>query len=117
MPRGDPLFDSTTGKGRVVEVRGDYRDALLVKRNRTVVWLVESFGGIAPEPLARLRRHSRFVKSKGASDRTEYGTSRLSPQSYLTHHTQHISMAAIRANAKNMRNQIACLKQRACSPA
>ena len=114
---GDPLFDSTTGKGRVVGVDGHYRDALLVKRNRTVVWLVESFGGIAPEPHGRLRRHSRFVKSKGASDRTEYGTSRLSPRSYLTHHTQRISTAATRANAKNMRNQIACLKQRACSPA
>ena len=55
-----------------------------------------------------------FYRETDARDRTEYGTSRLSPQSYLTHHTQHISMAAIRANAKNMRNQIACLKQRAC---
>jgi len=114
---GDPLFDSTTGKGRVVEVRGHYRDALLVKRNRVVVWLVEVFGGIAPEPNARLRRHARFVKTMGARDRTEYGTSRLSPRSYYTHHTQRISAAAVRANAKNMRNQIACLKQRACGAA
>ena len=113
----DPLFDSTTGKGRVVEVRGHYRDALLVKRNLVVVWLVEVLGGIAPEPLARLRRHARRTKTKGAVDRTKYGASRISPRSYLTHHTQRISAGVVRANVKNMRNQIANLKQRACSAA
>ena len=91
-----------------------HRDALLVKRDRTVVWLVESFGGIAPEPFARLRRHARLAKTRGAVDRTKYGTSRISPRSYLTHHTQRISASVVRANVKNMRNQIACLKQRAC---
>ena len=59
----DPPFDPVTGKGRVVEVRGHYRDALLVKRNRVVVWLVECFGGIAPEPFARLRRHARLYRT------------------------------------------------------
>ena len=91
----------------MVEVRGHYRDALLVKRNRVVVWLVECLGGIAPEPFARLRRHARLAKTRGAVDRTKYGTSRSSPGSYLTHHTQGISAAVVRANAKNMRNQIA----------
>ena len=94
-----------------------HRDALLVKRNRVVVWLIECFGGIAPEPLARLRRHARLAKTRGAVDRTKYGTSRTSPRSYLTHHTQRISAAAVRADAKNARVQIACLKQRVCAAA
>ena len=109
----DPPFDSTTGKGRVAAVRGHYHDALLVKRNRVVVWLVESTGGIAPQPLARLRRLARSAKVKGARDGTKYGLSRRSPRSYLTHHTQRISAAATRSNAKNMRIQADCIKQRA----
>ena len=66
---GDPPFDPATGKGRVIEVRGHYRDALLVKRNRTVVWLVESFGGIAPEPHGRLRRPSGGAAAQRARRR------------------------------------------------
>ena len=109
----DPPFDPATGKGRVAAVRGHYHDALLVKRNRVVVWLVESTGGIAPQPLARLRRLARLAKVRGARDGTQYGLSRRSPRSYLTHHTQRISAAATRSNAKNMRAQANCLKQRA----
>ena len=90
---------------------------LLIKRNRVIVWLVETTGGIAPEPLSRLRRNARLAKTKGARDRTNYGISRVSPRSYLIHHTQRISVAAVRANAKNMRDQIACLKQSACTTA
>ena len=50
-------------------------------------------------------------------DRTKYGASRISPRSYLTHHTQRIAAGVVRANVKNMRDQIACLKQRVCSTA
>ena len=74
-------------------------------------------GGIAPEPLARLRRNARFTKTKGARDSTNYGLARVSPHSYLTHHTQRISAAAVRADAKNARVQIACLKQSVCAAA
>ena len=109
----DPPFDPATGHGRVAAVRGHYHHALLVKRNRVVVWLVESTGGIAPQPLARLRRLGRLAKIQGARDSTKYGLSRRSPRSYLTHHTQRISAAATRSNAKNMRAQLHCLKQRA----
>ena len=93
----DPPFDPATGHGRVAAVRGHYHHALLVKRNRVVVWLVESTGGIAPQPLARLRRLGRLAKIKGARDSTKYGLSRRSPRSYLTHHTQRISAAATRS--------------------
>ena len=114
---GDPPFDSTTGLGRVDGVKGDYFDALARKHNKCIVYLVECTGGIAPEPLARLRRNARFAKTKGARDSTKYGLARVSPHSYLTHHTQRISAAAVRADAKNARVQIACLKQSVCAAA
>ena len=113
----DPPFDSTTGRGRVDEVRGDYYDALAIKRNPVIVWLVESMGGIAPQPHARLRRNARLAKSKGARDGTKYGLSRASPRAYLVHHMQQISVAAVRADAKNARVQLAILKQHVCTTA
>ena len=79
------------------------------------MWLVECFGGIAPQPFARLRRNARLAKTKGACDRTKYGLSLVSPRSYLAHHVQRISAAAVLTDAKNIRAQIMCLKQRACS--
>ena len=119
-PRGaasDPPFDSTTGHGRVDGVKGHYYDALVIKRNPTIVYLVEASGGIAPHPLARLRRNARFAKTKGARDSTKYGLARVSPRSDYTHHTQRISAAAVRADDKNARVQIACLKQSVCAAA
>ena len=98
-------------------MRGDYYDALAIKRNPVIVWLVESMGGIAPQPHARLRRNARLAKSKGARDGTKYGLSRASPRAYLVHHMQQISVAAVRADAKNARVQLAILKQRVCTTA
>ena len=73
------------------------------KHDPTIVYLVECSGGIAPEPLARLRRNARFAKTKGARDSTNYGLARVSPRSYFTHHTQRISAAAVRADPKKAR--------------
>ena len=56
-----------------------------IKRLMIIVYLVEASGGIAPQPLARLRRNARFAKTKGARDSTKYGTTRVSPRSYFTH--------------------------------
>ena len=109
---GDPPFNSAIGKGRIQPVVGDYRDALVNKGNRVIVWVVESTGGIAPEPYGRLRRNARFAKSKNARDGTTYGFSRLSPRSYLQHHTQRISAAAVVSDAQNGRHEVSCLKQR-----
>ena len=113
----DPPFDATTGHGRVEAVKGHYHDALVVKRNKVVVWLVEASGGIAPQPLARLHRNSRLAASRGARDRTKYGLSRASPRSYLTHHIQRIAFAAVRANAKHARWMISCFKTSVCTGA
>ena len=107
----------TSSPGRVEAVKGHYHDALVIKRNKVVVWLVEASGGIAPQPLARLHRNSRLAASRGARDRTKYGLSRASPRSYLTHHIQRIAFAAVRANAKHARWMISCYKMRVCSAA
>ena len=113
----DPPFDSSTGRGRVEAVHGHCHDALVVKRNKVIVWLVEASGGIAPQPLARLHRNSRLAASRGARDRTKYGLSRASPRSYLTHHIQRIAFAAVRANAKHARWMISCFKTSVCAAA
>ena len=66
----DPPFDASTGRGRVESVNGHYHDALVVKRNKVIVCLVEASGGIAPQYLARLYRNSRLATSRGARDGT-----------------------------------------------
>ena len=65
----------------------------------------------------RFRFTYRFAKTKNARDSTKCGEARVSPRSYYTHHTQRISAAAVRADAKNARVQIACLKQCVCAAA
>ena len=114
-PRGrpmDPPFSSTTGRGFIKGSRGYYHDALVNKGNRVIVWVVESTGGICPQGMSRLRRNARFAKSPGARDGTKYGLSRSSPRSYLAHHMQMISAAAVVSDAKNGRRQLNCLKRR-----
>ena len=75
--------------------------------------IVEASGGIAPHSLAIARRLARRSKGKGAFERTKYGTTRLSTKSYITHHLQQISKAAVVHDARAIRVQIGCLKQRA----
>ena len=108
----DPPFSSTTGRGFIKGSRGYYHDALVNKGNRVIVWVVESSGGICPQGMSRLRRNARFAKSPGARDGTKYGLSRSSPRSYLAHHMQMISAAAVVSDAKNGRRQLNCLKRR-----
>ena len=42
----------------------------------------------------------------GARDMTKYGTTRVSTRSFYTHHTQRLSTAAVRLDAKNIRRGI-----------
>ena len=102
------------GLGRVDGVRGDYYDALARKRNPTIVFLVENTGGISPQPLARLRRNARLATPKGARDSTKYGTARVSPRSYFTHHTQQMSKAAVMYDAMAIRKRL-CSRRRSPS--
>ena len=69
--------------------------------------IVEAHGGIAPSTLAVVRHLTRRSTGKGATDRTVYGTTRVSTKSFYTHHTQQMY------DAKAIRKQVTYLKQRA----
>ena len=110
LPNGKPL-DHTTGIGWVRLIQGQYADAL----NKGVIVhaiIVESTGGVAPASLAVVRRLARRSTGAGAIDRTVYGTTRLSTQSYYTHHTQQLSKAAVTYDAKAILKAITSLKQK-----
>ena len=64
--------------------------------------IVETTGGLAPHS----RRHVSYLshgprqRRRGAVDRTQYGTTRISTKSYFTHHTQQIAKAAVMYDAR-----------------
>ena len=51
--------------------------------------------------------------AKGGTDRTKYGSSRASTLPFYVHHMQQVSKAAVVHDARAIRVQIGCLKQRA----
>ena len=71
------------------------------------------FGGIDGYSKAHIRYLDRKVKDHGAADRTVYGRHRGSTRSFYVHHMQQISKAAVTHDARAIRVQIGCLKQRA----
>ena len=87
----------------------------MAKGNKVNMMIVETLGGIAPHSRAFLRRHARRASAKGARDKTKYGTTRVSTRSFYTHHTQRLSTAAVRLDAKNIRQGINRIKGDACS--
>ena len=114
----DPPFDPATGKGRVTRHRGDFHDALCVKKNRVVLWYVENSGAIAGGTMAHMRKLDRASKrGAGSRDNTKYGRSRLSAKSFLQHHTQRISLAAVTEEADHILHNVNVLKSLACGVA
>ena len=71
----DPAFNHWTGRGRVDEQRGDYFDALFVKKSRVIPMIIEVFGGITPHALAHVSHLAKRARGKSARDSTRYGTS------------------------------------------
>ena len=74
--------------------------------------IVESTGGVTPHFRAHVRRLERRSTGKGATDRTKYGTSRMSTKNFYVHHIQRMSTAAVSYDAKAIRRQITCKKQK-----
>mmetsp|Transcript_16949 Transcript_16949/g.34258 ORF Transcript_16949/g.34258 Transcript_16949/m.34258 type:complete len:277 (-) Transcript_16949:546-1376(-) len=62
--------------------------------SRVVPVIVEATGGIAPTR-AYMRYLARRSHGKGATDRTRYGTTRISTKSFYTHHGQMLVKAAV----------------------
>ena len=81
-----------------------YYDAKWVKKAITRLVLVETLGGIAPPTKQFLHV---FAKEAAGSktDRTEYGAASASASSFVVHHTQQISMAAVVGDAENINKQ------------
>ena len=75
--------------------------------------IVETTGGLAPHS----RRHVSYLshgprqRRRGAVDRTQYGTTRISTKSYFTHHTQQIAKAAVMYDARAILKRVTVLKQ------
>ena len=112
MPRDGPM-NRTPGKGWVAAKKGDYHDALVNQRSRVIPAVIESTGravAAAPRPDA-LPRGAR-EKGAGASDRTKYGSTRASARSFMVHHTQRISLAAVKYDALAIRKKMLSKKQK-----
>ena len=110
--RSDGPLVHATNTGWVKKKRGHYYDALFVKKNKVVPFIVEAMGGITPHAMAHLRYLARRATGAGAHDRTRYGTARSSTKSFEAHHTQRISKAAVIYDAMAIRKQTTSLKQR-----
>ena len=76
----------------------------------------------ARSPTARTAVHSshfcehglaRRSAGKQATDRTRYGLARVSTKSFYVHHMQRMSTAAVMHDARAIRHQVTCKKQKA----
>ena len=72
---------------------------------------------IAPPARAHIAKLARRSEGRGATDRTIYGRTRISTKSFYVHHSQMLAKAAVMFDAKAIRKQITCLKQRVCTAA
>ena len=80
-------------KGR----KGDYHDALFIKRNRVEILLHEDIGGgFSPPAAHKIRRLGRKARAHGV-DRTPYKGDRKI--SFVSYHSRAISMSVVRATA------------------
>ena len=114
-PRGRPAdgpLNHKTGKGWVKGKRGDYHDALFVKRNRVEVLLHEDIGGgFSPPAAHKIRRLGRKSREHGV-DRTSYKGDRKI--SFVSYHSRAISMNIVRAVAWTLHDAAQKAKGRLC---
>ena len=84
--------------------KGHYADGI---RKGAIVnpMIVEAgYGGIAPHSFAVCVRLAQRAGGAHAVDRTKYGSTRISTKSYLVHHVQQISKAAVIGYARAILN-------------
>ena len=60
---------------------------------------MESTGAMYPELTQLLRKLGQLSTAPGTDDNTQYGRSRSSPKTFLTHHAAAISCAVCMADA------------------
>ena len=102
--------DHARGKGWIKTDAGwkwtgaQYYDAKWVKKAITRLVLVETLGGIAPPTKQFLHVFAKEAAGTN-TDRTVYGAASASASSFVVHHTQQISMAAVAGDAENINKQ------------
>ena len=74
--------------------------------------LVESSGGIERGALRHLNLIAKRITGNKGSDRTKYGTHPLAPKSFVPHHMQRLSVAAVKGDAKGVRAAANSLKRK-----
>ena len=102
--------DHSTGRGRVDGKVGHYDDARR-KGFKVVLWLVETPGGIERGARRHLYTLSKRITGKKGQDRTKYSTHPLAPKTYVAHHMQRLSAAAVKGDAKGVRKRANQLKR------
>ena len=109
---GDDRWDPATGTGRVRAHQGDYDDAIRVKRNTFVLFLVNLFGGLAPGAV----RHMYTLAQRARSlDRTLYPD--RGATKYLPYWTQLLSAAIVTADARRCIRRLGGLQVQASGAA
>ena len=94
---------------------GDYDDAVRVKRNTLVLFLVNLFGGLAPEAV----KHVYVLRDRAkALDRTEYARlGAAKNQSFVEYWTQRLSAAVVTADARRSIKRLPGLRAKALNAA
>jgi hypothetical protein len=87
---------------------------LIGKRTKVCLMLVESLGGIYYPSKHQIHTISKRATGVSAIDRTRYGCASSSPHSFMQHHSQCLSRAAVMADAAAICKRVAVLKQHAC---
>ena len=109
---GDERWNPATGSGLVRYKQGVYDDAIRVKRNTFVLFLVNLFGGLAPGAT----RHMYTLKERARRlDRTLY--SPRGATEYLPYWTQLLSGAIVTADASRCIRRLGGLQVQASEAA
>jgi hypothetical protein len=107
---GEHRWRHDTGTGAVAANSGDYHDAQHVKRNKVVLFLMETTGAYAQPAYD----HLRWLKARSKQrDRTEYtgwaADTRKTSRPFMEHWMQRISTATVRGNARRALNALSAL--------
>ena len=69
----DRVWDPSKGEGRVAAHAGDYDDAVRVKRNTLILFLINLYGGLTPEAVKHMIVYALKERAKqGPGPPTEY---------------------------------------------
>ena len=84
-----------------------------MKRHKVTPVIVETSGAIHHTAIRRLRVLKTRARGAPKNDRTRYGRAPQSTRSYIAHHSQMLSKAAVLGDANEVIGAIRKLKRRA----